>query len=54
MYVLYKEVGPDEWQVVGYYANQPEAICAYEEERKKEDCDRFRIKHERGNSNGEQ
>lgn len=48
VYVLYRGFGEDEWEPIGFYDSLPEAICALEEERRKEDGRAYRIEKEGG------
>ena len=52
MYILYKGLGNDQWQAVGFFAEFPQAVCAMEEELKKNDGTAMRIEKEK--ENGEQ
>ncbi len=47
MYVLYRNIGPDQWEPIGFYNSFPEAVCALEEERKKEDTFAMKIESEK-------
>ncbi len=46
MYVLYRGTGNDQWEPIGFYHSYPEAVCAYEEECRKEDGLTMKIEDE--------
>lgn len=46
MYILYKNIGFDEWQAVGYFCDFPEAVCAMQEELTKKDGIAMKIEKE--------
>ena len=43
MYILYHSTGPDQWQAVGYFCEFQQAVCALEEELKKNDGGALKI-----------
>ena len=53
MYVLYRGMIGGPLEPVGFFDSFPEAQCAYEEERKKEDHDHFVIQREPDERKGE-
>ena len=46
MYILYHEIGPDQWQAVGYFCEFPDAVCAMQEELQKKDGGALKIEKE--------
>ena len=46
MYILYRGIGNDQWEPVGYFDEFPQAVCALEEEIKKKDGQTMRIEKE--------
>lgn len=46
MYGLYRNVTTDNWEPIGFYDNEAEAICALIAERQKEDGIALMIKAE--------
>lgn len=47
MFILYKEVCEGNWEPVGYFPGIPQAVCALEAEREKNDGDRFMIEEDK-------
>lgn len=46
VYTLYRGFGQDQWEPIGFYDSMPEAVCALEDERRKEDGRAYRIEKE--------
>ena len=51
MYILQREDSPGNWAPIGFYDSFPEAVCALEDERKKEDGISLKIVNEKGDEN---
>ena len=54
MYILYQGLGDNQWQAVGYFAEFPQAVCAMEEELKKNDGTAMRIEKEAEKDDGQE
>ena len=53
MYILYQNIGPDQWEPVGFFDTFPDAVCAMQEELRKKDGKAMMIKREGENNDGQ-